>query len=86
MGLHCGGLARLVEFSSVQCIWGQGAARESSPWMFHRKELGRLVGRLSVLECSLWGFLLLFALVHLFPLLCLFVTQELGRDVLGKEK
>ena len=33
-----------------------------------------LVGRLSVLECAFWGFLLLFALLHLFPLLRLFVT------------
>ena len=34
-----------------------------------------LVGRLSVLGCAFWGFLLLFALLHLFPLLRLFVTQ-----------
>ena len=27
-----------------------------------------LVDRLSVLECAFWGFLLLFALLHLFPL------------------
>ena len=27
-----------------------------------------LVGRLSVLECAFWDFLLLFALLHLFPL------------------
>ena len=33
-----------------------------------------LVGRLSVLECAFWGFLLLFALLHLFPLLRLFAT------------
>ena len=33
-----------------------------------------LVGRLSVLECAFWGFLLLFALLHLFPLVRLFVT------------
>ena len=33
-----------------------------------------LVGRLSVLERAFWGFLLLFALLHLFPLLRLFVT------------
>ena len=31
-------------------------------------------GWLSVLECAFWGFLLLFALLHLFPLLRLFVT------------
>ena len=35
-----------------------------------------LVGRLSVLECAFWGFLLLFALLHLFPLLRLFVTEH----------
>ena len=34
-----------------------------------------LVGGLSVLECAFWGFLLLFALLHLFPLLRLFVTR-----------
>ena len=28
-----------------------------------------LVGRLSVLECAFWGFLLLLALLHLFPVL-----------------
>ena len=33
-----------------------------------------LVGRMSVLECAFWGFLLSFALLHLFPLLHLFVT------------
>ena len=33
-----------------------------------------LVDRLSVLECAFWGFLLLFALLHLFPLLRLVVT------------
>ena len=33
-----------------------------------------LIGWLSVLECAFWGFLLLLALLHLFPLLCLFVT------------
>ena len=32
-----------------------------------------LVDRLSVLECAFWGFLLLFALLHLFPLLRLFL-------------
>ena len=35
-----------------------------------------LVGRLSVLECAFWGFLLSFVLLHLFPLLRLFVTQS----------
>ena len=34
-----------------------------------------LVGWLSVLQCAFWGFLLLFALLHLFPLLRLYVTQ-----------
>ena len=34
-----------------------------------------LVGWLSVLECALWGFLPLFALLHLFPLFRLFVTR-----------
>ena len=34
-----------------------------------------LAGRLYVLECAFWGFLLLFVLLHLFPLLRLFVTQ-----------
>ena len=33
------------------------------------------MGRLSVLECAFWGFLLSFALLHLFPLLRLFVTR-----------
>ena len=33
-----------------------------------------LAGRLSVLECALWGFLLFPALLHPFPLLRLFVT------------
>ena len=37
-----------------------------------------LVGRLSVLECALWGFLLLFVLLNLFPLLRLFVTNHSG--------
>ena len=32
-----------------------------------------LVGRLSVLECAFWGFLLLFALLNLFPLSCVCV-------------
>ena len=36
-----------------------------------------LVGRLSVLECAFSGFLLLFALLHLFPLLRLFLTWTL---------
>ena len=36
-------------------------------------------GPLSVLECVLWGFLLLFALLHLFELLLLFVTQSTAR-------
>ena len=35
-----------------------------------------LAGWLSVLECAFWGFLLLFALLHLFPLMRLFVTWE----------
>ena len=34
-----------------------------------------LVGWLSVLECAFWGFLPLFALLHLFPLFRLFVTS-----------
>ena len=34
-----------------------------------------LVGWLSVLECTFWGFLPLFALLHLFPLFHLFVTS-----------
>ena len=34
-----------------------------------------LVGRLSVLECAFEGFLLLFVLLHIFPLLRLVVTQ-----------
>ena len=34
-----------------------------------------LMDRISVLECAFWGFLLLFALLHLFPLLRLFVTR-----------
>ena len=34
------------------------------------------MGRLSVLECAFWGFLPLFALLHLFPLLRLFVTYS----------
>ena len=34
-----------------------------------------LVGWLSVLECAFWGFLPLFALLHLFPLFRLFVTH-----------
>ena len=33
-----------------------------------------LVGWLSVLECAFWGFLPLFALLHLFPQFRLFVT------------
>ena len=33
-----------------------------------------LAGWLSVLECAFWGFLPLFALLHLFPLFRLFVT------------
>ena len=33
-----------------------------------------LMGRLSVLKCAFWGFLLSFALLHLFPPLRLFVT------------
>ena len=45
----------------------------------HKQELDleilALVGRLSVLECAFWGFLLLFALLYLFPLLRLFVTS-----------
>ena len=35
-----------------------------------------LVGWLSALECAFWDFLLLFALLHLFPLLRLFVTTD----------
>ena len=35
-----------------------------------------LTGRLSVLECAFWGFLLLFALLHPFPLLRVFVTSR----------
>ena len=35
-----------------------------------------LVGRLSILECDVWGFLLLFAL-FLFPLLRLFVAAQI---------
>ena len=34
-----------------------------------------LVGRLSGLECAFWGFPRLLALLHLFPLLRLFVTN-----------
>ena len=34
-----------------------------------------LVGWLSVLECAFWGFLPLFALLHLFPVFRLFVTD-----------
>ena len=34
-----------------------------------------LVGRLSVLECASWTLLLLFALLHLFPVFHLFVKQ-----------
>ena len=34
-----------------------------------------LVGWLSVLQCAFWAFLLLFALLHLFPLFRLFVTD-----------
>ena len=33
-----------------------------------------LMGRLSILECAFWGFLLLFALLHLFTPLRHFVT------------
>ena len=36
-----------------------------------------LEGRISILECAFWGFLLLFALLHLFPLLRLFVTRSI---------
>ena len=38
-----------------------------------------IVGRLSVLKCAFWGFLLLFAPLQLFPLLRLFVTLTLNR-------
>ena len=34
-----------------------------------------LVGGLSILESAFWGFPLLLALLHLFPVLCLFVTR-----------
>ena len=37
-----------------------------------------LVGRLFVLECAFWGFLLLFALLHLCPLLRLLVSKNLS--------
>ena len=37
--------------------------------------LSALVDRLSVLGCAFWGFLLLFELLHLFPLLRLFVSD-----------
>ena len=39
-----------------------------------------LMGRLSVLECAFWGFLLLFELSHLFLLLLGFQESVLQRD------
>ena len=38
------------------------------------------MGWLSVLERAFWGFLLLFALLHLFPLFRLFVTGTVGAE------
>ena len=53
-----------------------GCESQASSEDHHRVFDGFLgeVGRLSVLECAFWGFLLLSALLHLFPLLGLFVT------------
>ena len=41
-----------------------------------------LEGRISILECAFWGFLLLFALLHLFPLLSLVVTYSTNQFLL----
>ena len=44
-----------------------------------------LVGQLSVLQCAVWGVLLLFALLQLFPLLRLFVTKAVQGPFCGQQ-
>ena len=62
-----------------------------SPWglvcvllFLHR--WSALVGWLSVLECASWGFLPLFALLHLFPLYRLFVTASVSPGNITQKK
>ena len=66
----------LCLFPPLPCALGVSCRRRLFGALFVRSRSccwSALVGRLSVLECAFWGFLLLFALLHLFPLLRLFL-------------
>ena len=66
-------------FLSLLAAWGLGRV------LLFLRCWSTLVGRLSVLECTFWGFPLLFVLLHQFPQLRLFVTRDMVSGEKGQQ-